>query len=88
MIYFPCFYVHQIAYNVARIKTRYLHRCIEARRSWDYTFGMSDQLVISELLFWKACVASLNVRNLPECELSPSVVVHSNASGFACGAFS
>ena len=35
--------------NVARIKTRYLHRCIEARRSWDYTFGMSDQSVISPI---------------------------------------
>ena len=74
--------------NVARIQTRYLHRCIEARRSWDYMFGMSDQSVINELLYWKSNVVSLNVRKLPEGVLSPSVVVHSDASGYACGAFS
>ena len=73
--------------NVARIKTRYLYRCIEARWSWDHMFSLIDQDVVCELLYWKSNIVSLNVRKFSGYCV-PSVVFYSDASGYACGAFS
>ena len=67
--------------------TRNLYRMIESRQSWDSKFLLSDQDVISELNFWKQNVHSLNRKCLSEYKV-PSVIVYSDASDHACGAFS
>ena len=72
--------------NVARIKTRSLFRCIEARHSWDRVFCLCDQAVIDELLFWKANVSRLNRRKLCQYEL-PFAVIFTDAGSFACAGF-
>ncbi|VDI82350.1 Hypothetical predicted protein [Mytilus galloprovincialis] len=73
--------------NVTRLMTRNIYRLIESRVSWDYTFKLSDQDVINELLFWKVHVSKLNVKCLSDYKI-PSVVMYSDASSFACGAYS
>ncbi|CAC5400407.1 unnamed protein product [Mytilus coruscus] len=73
--------------NVTRLMTRNIYRLIESRVSWDYTFKLSDQDVINELLFWKVHVSEINVKCLSDYKI-PSVVMYSDASSFACGAYS
>jgi hypothetical protein len=48
---------------------------------------LSDQDVISELNFWKQNVHSLNCKCLSEYKV-PCVIVYSDVSDYACGAFS
>ena len=67
--------------------TRNLYRMIESRQSWDSKFCLSDQDVISKLNFWKQHVHSLNRKCLSEYKV-PSVIVYSDASDYACDAFS
>ena len=72
--------------NVARIKTRFLFRCIEARQSWDRKFCLSDQTVINELQFWRSNAVTLNTKRLCNIEL-PTVVTFTDASSYACAAY-
>ena len=60
---------------------------IESHVSWDCIFKLSDREVIGELLFWKDQVYNLNMKCLSEYKV-PTVVMYSDASSFACGAFS
>ncbi|KAK3093064.1 hypothetical protein FSP39_010639 [Pinctada imbricata] len=71
--------------NVSRIMTRSLYRCIEARQSWDHIFPLIDQTVMDELSFWRSNIRSLNVRKL--CQYEVPIVVFSDASSYACGAY-
>ncbi|KAK3084809.1 hypothetical protein FSP39_019417 [Pinctada imbricata] len=71
--------------NVSRIMTRSLYRCIEARQSWDHIFPLIDETVLDELSFWRSNIRSLNVRKL--CQYEVPIVVFSDASSYACGAY-
>ncbi|VDI13202.1 Hypothetical predicted protein [Mytilus galloprovincialis] len=73
--------------NVTRLMTRNLYRLIESRVSWDYNFILRDQEVIGELQFWKHEISALNLKCFSEYKV-PSIIVYSDASSFACGAYS
>ena len=60
---------------------------IESRVSWDYNFILRDQEVIGELQFWKHEISALNLKCFSEYKV-PSIIVYSDASSFACGAYS
>ncbi|CAC5368319.1 unnamed protein product [Mytilus coruscus] len=73
--------------NVTRIITRQLYKLIESRSTWDTIFRMTDQEIIGELMFWRKNVHSLNFKHLSEYKI-PSVIMYSDASNFAAGAYS
>jgi len=44
--------------NISRLMIRNIYRMIESRQSWDSKLCLSDQDVISELIFWNKNVHS------------------------------
>ena len=72
--------------NIVRLKTRFLYRLIESRISWDKPFSLirfND--VVSEILFWKFNLTSLNKRKITKYEV-PQFKVFSDASSTGIGA--
>ena len=49
--------------NLTRLKTRFLYKVIESRRSWDFRFNIGlHNDCLSEIFFWKNNIVSLNKR--------------------------
>ena len=73
--------------NLTRLKTRFLYKVIESRRSWDSRFdiGLHNDC-LSEIFFWKNNIVSLNARPiLHYC--APLLFNFSDSNNVACGAF-
>jgi hypothetical protein len=74
--------------NVTRLMTRYCYMFIETREEWDKLLLLNySEEVKRELTFWQENVCKSNLRRL--APYSPfSVVIYSDASNVACGAYS
>jgi len=98
---FPCFTARFLAQvvgrvismtpvigNVARIMTKYCYMAIESRKSWDSIMSLSNpHEVFSELKFWLDSINGINCRKMGTYSKS-SVMIYSDASSLAAGAFS
>ena len=73
--------------NLTRLKTRFLYKVIESRRSWDSRFNIGlHNDCLSEVFFWKNNIVSLNTRPiLVYCALL--LFNFSDSNNVACGAF-
>lgn len=73
--------------NLTRLMTRYCYMSIETRSSWDKKlFFHFHYEVFQELKFWRENVRNRNLKSLKS--YSPtSVIIYSDASNFACGAY-
>ena len=71
---------------VGRIMTRFLFSVVNSGHSWDNKVFLSDDS-LSEIIFWKNNVVSLNgkVNQLPHS--LPVKGTYSDASNLACGSF-
>lgn len=73
--------------NVSRIMTRYCYLTIESRSGWDDLLDLRyENRVKSELKFWFANINAINCKKLGTYSKS-SVLVYSDASDFAAGAY-
>ena len=73
--------------NLTRLKTRFLYKVIESRRSWDSRFNIGlHNDCLSEIFFWKNNIVSLNTRAILPYN-APLLFSYSDASNVACGAF-
>ena len=73
--------------NVSRIMTRYCYLTIETRDGWDYLLNLKyENCVKSELKFWLENINTINCKKLGTYSKS-SVLVYSDASDFAAGAY-
>ena len=73
--------------NLTRLKTRFLYKVIESRRSWDSRFNIGlHNDCLSEIFFWKNNIVSLNTRPILPYN-APLLFSYSDASNVACGAF-
>ena len=73
--------------NLTRLKTRFLYKVIESRRSWDSRFNIGlHNDCLSEIFFWKNNIVSLNTRAILPYN-APLLFSYSDASSVACGAF-
>ncbi|XP_068721832.1 uncharacterized protein [Montipora capricornis] len=73
--------------NLTRLKTRFLYKVIESRRSWDSRFNIGlHNDCLSEIFFWKNNIVSLNTRAILPYD-APLLFSYSDASSVACGAF-
>ena len=73
--------------NLTRLKTRFLYKAIESRRSWDSRFNIGlHNDCLSEIFFWKNNIVSLNTRAILPYN-APLLFSYSDASNVACGAF-
>ena len=74
--------------NVGRIMSKYCYMAIETRLAWDKPLLLSNpNFVLSELTFWLNNIHSLNCRRSSVYSKS-SVIVYSDASNYAAGAYS
>ena len=71
--------------NITNLMLRYSHMAIITRTAWDYYFNI-DNLVLSELVFWKKNLNSLNLRNI-EHKIVTERIVYSDASNTGCGGY-
>lgn len=73
--------------NLSRLMTRFCYMCIEARYSWDTVLNLiyPDE-VRREIIFWKRKVLISNTRMLTPYT-PPQILVYSDASNQACGAY-
>ncbi|CAC5383419.1 C1QL [Mytilus coruscus] len=73
--------------NVSRLKTRYSYMCIESRVSWDTVLNMEIPVQVKEeLLIWLDNIERVNEKKLDFYSKS-TVMVYSDASNFACVAY-
>ena len=73
--------------NLTRLKTRFLYKVIESRRSWDSRFNIGlHNDCLSEIFFWKNNIVSLNMRPILPYN-APLLFSYSDASNVACGTF-
>ncbi|CAG2253337.1 unnamed protein product [Mytilus edulis] len=73
--------------NLTRLMTRYCYLCIVQRLSWDKLLQIVYPAeILNELKFWKSNVVTLNKKKLAMYSPS-SIVIFSDASNVACGAY-
>ena len=73
--------------NLTCLKTRFLYKVIESRRSWDSRFNIGlHNDCLSEIFFWKINIVSLNTRPILPY-YAPLLFNYSDASDVARGAF-
>ena len=73
--------------NITRLMTRYCYMCIENRVSWDSLLHITFPVQVrDELSFWLENLQRINCKKLDFYSKS-NVVVYSDASGIACGAY-
>ncbi|CAC5400374.1 unnamed protein product [Mytilus coruscus] len=73
--------------NVTSLMTRHLYFAIENRKSWDGNLDIAyTESVLAELRFWSDSLTNLNQKNFVNDTL-PNIVVYSDASNVAAGAF-
>ncbi|XP_071126919.1 uncharacterized protein [Mytilus edulis] len=73
--------------NLTRLMTRYCYLCIVERLSWDKLLQIVYPAeILNELKFWKSNVVTLNKKKLAMYSPS-SIVIFSDASNVACGAY-
>ena len=74
--------------NLTRLMTRFCYMCIESRFSWDSVLNLLyPEKVVTEIKFWKNNVVNLNNRKLAPYK-PQQILVFSDASDLACGAYS
>ena len=74
--------------NISRLMTKCLYMYIETRSYWDSHLKLnSNDPCIQELYFWKNNVRKLNCKKLLVTMSIPEVVVYSDSSNVATGAF-
>ncbi|XP_063442628.1 uncharacterized protein LOC134722924 [Mytilus trossulus] len=74
--------------NITSLMTRYLHWAIESRVKWDLNLKLEcPDCVFNELTFWLNNILRLNRKHLAGYSF-PHVVVYSDASNVAAGAYS
>ena len=60
--------------SLTRLKTRFLYKVIESRRSWDSRFNIGlNNDSLSEIFFWKNNIVSLNMRAILPYNAPPFV---------------
>ena len=73
--------------NLTRLKTRFLYKVIESRRSCDSRFNIGlHNDCLSGMFFWKNNIVSLNTRPILPYK-APLLFNYSDAGNVACGAF-
>ena len=73
--------------NLTRLKTRFLYKVIESRRSCDSRFNIGlHNDCLSGMFFWKNNIVSLNTRPILPY-YAPLLFNYSDASNVACGTF-
>ncbi|XP_052103318.1 uncharacterized protein LOC127736766 [Mytilus californianus] len=73
--------------NLTRLMTRYCYLCIVQRLSWNKLLQIVYPAeILNELKFWKSNVLTLNKKKLAMYSPS-SIVIFSDASNVACGAY-
>ena len=74
--------------NLTRLMTRHCYMSIETRSCWDNNlFLVYPSEILRELYFWRDNVKNVNCKKLVSYRPS-SVVMYSDASNIACGAYS